>query len=81
MPRKRWPNPEALTTAQAAHHLGISPNSLAKARIYGGGPPWHVLFKSAVRYRVADLDAWLAAGRTGHGDLCRRCPHRKADDG
>lgn len=82
MPRRRWPQPEALTTEQAAHHLSLSPNTLAKARIYGGGPPWYVLFKSAVRYTVADLDAWLKARRTGHGDsCCSHCPHRDADDG
>lgn len=80
MPRKRWPPAAALTTEQAAHHVGLAASTLEKARTYGGGPPWTVLLRSAVRYLVEDLDAWLKERRTGHGgSLCRDCPHRRRD--
>ncbi len=65
MPRKRWPPSAVLTTPQAAHHVGLAASTLEKARVYGGGPPWVVLMKGAIRYRVSDLDDWLAKGLTG----------------
>lgn len=78
MARKRWPPSAALTTKQAAHHVGLAASTLEKARIYGGGPVWTVLMKGAIRYLVADLDAWLAAGRTGFSTRrCADCPHRR----
>jgi len=49
-----------LDTYGAAQHLGLSKSTLEKKRVYGDGPPFLKLGK-AVRYRVQDLDAWLAA--------------------
>lgn len=63
MPRKRWPPSAVLNTPEAAHHVGLAPGTLAKARLYGGGPAWVVLLKGAVRYRVSDLDDWIATKR------------------
>ena len=61
MPRKARPI-AALTTEDAARYLSIAPGTLEKKRLYGDdGPPFATLFDSAVRYRITDLDAWLAA--------------------
>jgi hypothetical protein len=65
MPRSKTPPIAAMTTREAAAHVGLAAGTLAKARIYGGGPPWVVLLKGAVRYRVVDLDEWMAARVTG----------------
>jgi hypothetical protein len=51
-----------LNTEQAALYVNRSASSLAKLRLYGGGPTYMKLGRS-VRYGIADLDAWLAAGR------------------
>jgi predicted DNA-binding transcriptional regulator AlpA len=48
-----------LTTVQAAGVLGFNPSFLAKARLTGTGPRFLKIGK-AVRYRRADIDAWLA---------------------
>lgn len=45
---------------QAARHLNLSASTLAKMRLRGDGPPF-VKFGGAVRYRRADLEAYIAA--------------------
>ena len=50
---------EVTGVAQAAERVGLSVSTLNKLRIYGGGPRFLKLGR-AVRYRVDDLDAWLA---------------------
>jgi len=56
---------ELLTTKEAAEYLRRSAQGLRKLRWQGHGPrylrPGRGL-KSAVLYRRADLDAWLAKG-------------------
>ena len=47
-----------LNTAEAADHLGMSVSWLTKTRMSGTGPVFHKI-GGAVRYRPADLDAWL----------------------
>jgi len=47
-----------LNTPQAAQYLGLGKTTLEKARVYGKGPKY-VRMGRAVRYRPADLDAWL----------------------
>lgn len=47
-------------TKGAAARLGISPRTLEGQRVYGGGPPF-VRLGRTIRYRVADLDAFMAA--------------------
>lgn len=49
-----------LNTRQAADRLSLTVHALERWRVKGGGPPYAKL-GSAVRYRIADLDAWIAA--------------------
>jgi excisionase family DNA binding protein len=52
------------TTPQAAAYLGLSPNTLNRWRYTGDGPRF-VKLGRAVRYRIEDLDEWVAScGRT-----------------
>jgi len=50
---------ELLTPGQAGAQLGVSIGSLAQMRYLGTGPLYIKLTGRAVRYRVADLDAWI----------------------
>ncbi len=59
-------NPEQqklVTTAAAADRLSISPRTLERWRIVGGGPPYRKLGPQIVRYDVAELDEWYAGSR------------------
>ena len=49
-----------LTVAQAAKVLGLSISTLNKWRLTGGGPTF-VKYPTAVRYRLSDLQAFIAA--------------------
>lgn len=49
-----------LNTADAARFLGLSASTLAKARLSGEGCAY-VKLGSAVRYRRADLQAFVAS--------------------
>jgi predicted DNA-binding transcriptional regulator AlpA len=51
-----------LNTNQAAERCNLSPRTFEKYRVTGGGPPY-IRLGSAVRYRLEDLDAWIAANR------------------
>ncbi len=51
-----------LTPSAAAEYLFVSPNTLANWRVLGQGPPF-VKVGRAVRYRRADLDAFLESCR------------------
>lgn len=42
----------------AAAALGFQPRTLQLWRLRGGGPPFVRVSSRAVRYRVADLEAW-----------------------
>ncbi len=53
---------ELLTPQQAGDILGMSRGSLAQMRYLGTGPVYVKLSAKAVRYRAADLEAWI----TGH---------------
>lgn len=55
------PSSRVLTEVEAAKYLNISPRTLQKWRQVGGGPTYRALGR-LVRYRHADLDAFLAAG-------------------
>jgi excisionase family DNA binding protein len=48
-----------MTPKEAAEYLRSSPSTLAKRRLFGGGPIFTRIGK-AVRYRRSDLDAWMA---------------------
>lgn len=77
MARRRWPSPETVaravviddlgpvpfvTTETAARYLALSPHSLECYRAKGTGPAFYK-FGKAVRYAVADLEAWIATCR------------------
>jgi hypothetical protein len=50
-----------VTVRQAADRLGVSVSFLNKARLTGSGPGF-VKLGRAVRYRIADLEAFILAG-------------------
>lgn len=47
-----------LTEAEAAQVVGFSPRFLQQRRREGGGPVYIRVSARAVRYRLADLEAW-----------------------
>ena len=49
-------------TALAAGYLGLSPRTLEKLRVQGGGPTY-AKFGRRVVYAVEDLDRWAAERR------------------
>lgn len=49
---------DILDTPEAASYIRLSKPTLERLRLTGDGPPYAKLGK-AVRYRRADLDAWL----------------------
>ncbi|HEV3459968.1 MAG TPA: helix-turn-helix domain-containing protein [Thermoanaerobaculia bacterium] len=51
-----------LNTIQAAERCNLSPRTFEKYRVTGGGPHY-IRLGSAVRYRLEDLEAWIAANR------------------
>ncbi|MHA6859076.1 helix-turn-helix domain-containing protein [Ralstonia pseudosolanacearum] len=52
------PQPQRyLTNDEAAEYLRLSPRTLEKQRVIGGGPKFRK-FGRRVMYAVADLDAW-----------------------
>lgn len=58
--RREW-----FTPAEAGDYLSLSAKTLENLRLQGGGPSFSRLGYRIVRYRRADLDAWLEAGRQG----------------
>ena len=58
--------PEYLNTEQAADYLSVHPQTLKNMRVKGEGPPFRKL-ANAVRYKRAELDAWMDAHRHGGG--------------
>jgi predicted DNA-binding transcriptional regulator AlpA len=56
---------EYLDPKEAAKYINSSPSTLAKFRHRRQGPPYtHI--GSAIRYRRADLDAWMTAQLVRH---------------
>ncbi|MEM9553712.1 MAG: helix-turn-helix domain-containing protein [Acidobacteriota bacterium] len=53
---------DLLNTRDSATYLDLSPRTLEKWRLTGGGPAFLKLGRS-VRYRVSDLEAFLAERR------------------
>ena len=54
------PEQKYLTTTEAAAHLCLSPRTLERWRVTGGGPTYRKLGR-AVRYAVADLERFARA--------------------
>ena len=48
-----------LRPPEAGRYVGLSESTLAKLRVYGGGPQYLRLSARAIGYRRADLDKWL----------------------
>jgi predicted DNA-binding transcriptional regulator AlpA len=70
---------EIMKPADAAIYLRLSRSTLAKLRLYGTGPRYTKVGR-AVRYRRADLDAWINARYAGSTiDADHRLPLRLAD--
>lgn len=53
---------EFLTTSEVAEILQVEPETVSDWRARGEGPP-HYRVGRAIRYKRADLDAWLASNR------------------
>ena len=53
-------SPNYLTNDEAAEYLRLSPRTLEKQRVIGGGPKFRK-FGRRVMYAVSDLDAWADA--------------------
>lgn len=51
-----------MDTKTAAAYLGLSPATLTKWRVFGGGPRYRKHGR-LVRYAISDLEAWSAAGQ------------------
>ena len=60
--RRSRSTPRSLIERDASDYIGWSVGWLRDRRRHGGGPPF-IRVNRAVRYRVDDLDAWLAAHR------------------
>jgi excisionase family DNA binding protein len=52
--------PEVMTSDECAEYLRLTPGALRSMRYRGEGPRF-VQLGQRVRYRRADVDAWLAA--------------------
>lgn len=50
-----------LDTTAAARYIGLSGALLEKLRHYGGGPLYIKAGRRILRYRISDIDAWMAA--------------------
>lgn len=50
---------ELLSTAEAAHYLGVHPTTLATWRTEGRGPRYFKVGARKVRYRTDDIESWL----------------------
>lgn len=57
-------NPEFLTTDEAATFLRLSPRTLEKQRVLGGGPRFRK-FGARVVYAAVDLRAWADSNTFG----------------
>ena len=60
---RRSSPPELMTTAECADYLKVSTERLYQLRKEGGGPPFCQPTDRWVRYRRADVDAWVLSGQ------------------
>ena len=52
--------PDVMTSDECAEYLRLTPGALRTMRYRGEGPK-HIQLGQRIRYRRADVDAWLAA--------------------
>lgn len=72
------PSARYLTNDEASAYLRLSPRTLEKMRVIGGGPRFRK-FGRRVMYAATDLDAWAdgrAYGMTSDPDYLDRHAHR-----
>ncbi|NYT68853.1 helix-turn-helix transcriptional regulator [Pusillimonas noertemannii] len=72
------PSARYLTNDEAGAYLRLSPRTLEKMRVIGGGPRFRK-FGRRVMYAIVDLDAWAdsqAYGMTSDPDYLDRRAHR-----
>ena len=48
-----------LRTRDAALRVGLTPATLEKLRVVGGGPPFYRVGPKRILYDPADLDSWV----------------------
>ena len=48
-----------LRTPEAALRVGLTPATLEKLRVVGGGPPFYRVGPKRILYDPADLDTWV----------------------
>jgi excisionase family DNA binding protein len=60
-------NPNLLTEQQAANYLTLAPGTLSVWRSTGRNNLPFVKIGGAVRYRLSDLDAWMASRERASG--------------
>jgi len=73
--RTTFPTPgdaRLLSERETAHRLGMRPNTLAHWRISGLQPLPYVKIGRSIRYRIADVEAFIEARRTGAGTFDSR---------
>ena len=63
-PQKKGSEVGFIGTPAAAEYLGISPRTLEKLRVTGGGPAFYKVRRRCL-YRLAELEAWALEGRRG----------------
>lgn len=63
------PPPEYLNTAHAAAFLGLTPGGMETMRKERRGPAYIRASGKLVRYRVADLNDWMAQHRVEPGEV------------
>jgi hypothetical protein len=56
------------TESQVAEYLGVSVGTVRRWRLSGGGPRWVRVGASSIRYRVHDLEAYVAGLPSGGGN-------------
>ena len=61
--------PEYLNTADAAAFLGLTPGGMETMRKEGRGPAYIRASGKLVRYRVTDLNNWMAQHRVEPGEV------------
>ena len=70
------PNPPQqrtyLDTKQAGLHLRVSPRTLEKWRLVGGGPVYRKIAERLVRYAIEDLEDFAGDRRNSTSDPGRR---------
>ncbi len=54
-----------LNSREAAAYCNLGFSTIAKLRLYGGGPRYYKIGAKVI-YDTADLDTWLASKRQAH---------------